>query len=250
MQTILNGLPGDWQAQIVAGISLEFGIIQISNVDGMEFNIGPGVKYLYAMFHIEDVWDHSGVKSPTIAMPMLINSYVDLTARPICAQVGKEQMCYACNIPVCFQASPEKVFEQQRKLMEEKLVYGELPLLQAVVVCVKRFPYDEVDVTRIPQPTILREGPGSFGLEITEFYLNPTLSHSLDLKLQRFLNIPNNLQFLYERVMRKIDLMEEQLIKAELRKIDSEHSNRSGLKIFIFILSKILRPEIYYNQGL
>jgi len=42
VQTILNGLPGDWQAQIVAGISLEFGIIQISNVDGMEFNIGPG----------------------------------------------------------------------------------------------------------------------------------------------------------------------------------------------------------------
>ena len=133
-------------------------------------------------------------------------------------------------ISVFFQASPEKVFEQQRKLMEEKLVYGELPLLQAVVVCVKRFPYDEVDVTRIPQPTILREGPGSFGLEITEFYLNPTLSHSLDLKLQRFLNIPNNLQFLYERVMRKIDLMEEQMIKAELRKIDSEHSSRSGLK--------------------
>jgi len=83
------------------------------------------VKYLYAMFHIEDVWDHSGVKNPTIAMPMLIDSYVDLTARPICAQ-----------------ASPEKVFEQQRKLMEEKLVYGELPLLQAVVVCVKRFPYE------------------------------------------------------------------------------------------------------------
>ena len=90
-------------------------------------------------------------------------------------------------------------------------------------------PYD--DVTRIPQPTILREGPGSFGLEITEFYLNPTLSHSLDLKLQRFLNIPNNLQFLYERVMRKIDLMEEQMIKAELRKIDSEHSSRLGLEI-------------------
>ena len=123
------------------------------------------------------------------------------------------------------------MFEQQRKLMEEKLVYGELPLLQAVVVCVKRFPYDEVDVTRIPQPTILREGPGSFGLEITEFYLNPTLSHSLDLKLQRFLNIPNNLQFLYERVMRKIDLMEEQMMKAELRKIDCEHSSRSGLEI-------------------
>ena len=138
------------------------------------------------------------------------------------------------------------MFEQQRKLMEEKLVYGELPLLQAVVVCVKRFPYDEVDVTRIPQPTILREGPGSFGLEITEFYLNPTLSHSLDLKLQRFLNIPNNLQFLYERVMRKIDLMEEQLIKAELRKIDSEHSNRSGLKILILILT----PEFFCHQRL
>ena len=55
MQTILNGLPGDWQAQIVAGINLEFGIIQTSNVDGMEFNMGPRVKYLYAMFHIESL---------------------------------------------------------------------------------------------------------------------------------------------------------------------------------------------------
>ena len=33
----------------------------------MEFNIGPGMKYLYAMFLIEDVWDHSGMTSPTIA---------------------------------------------------------------------------------------------------------------------------------------------------------------------------------------
>ena len=142
------------------------------------------------------------------------------------------------------QASPEKVFEQQRKLMEEKLVYGELPLLQAVVVCVKRFMYDEVDVTRIPQPTILREGPGSFGLEITEFYLNPTLGHCLDLKLQRFLNIPNNLQFLYERVMRKIDLMEEQEIKAELRKVDSQHSNRLDSTNKTFKDFKFLLPQM------
>ena len=133
--------------------------------------------------------------------------------------------------------------------MEEKLVYGELPLLQAVVVCVKRFPYDEVDVTRIPQPTILREGPGSFGLEITEFYLNPTLSHSLDLKLQRFLNIPNNLQFLYERVMRKIDLMEEPMIKAELRKIDSEHSSRSGLNKLQFWRQKSQRFPLRWTHG-
>ena len=128
--------------------------------------------------------------------------------------------------------------------MEEKLVYGELPLLQAVVVCVKRFLYDEVDVTRIPQPTILREGPGSFGLEITEFYLNPTLGHCLDLKLQRFLNIPNNLQFLYERVMRKIDLMEEQEIKAELRKVDSQHSNRLDSTNKIFKDFQFLLPQM------
>ena len=114
------------------------------------------------------------------------------------------------------------------------LVYGEeLPLLQAVVVCVRSFPYNEAHITRIPQPTILREKPGSFGIKIAEFYLNTTLRNSLDLKLQRFLNNPNNMQLLYERVMKKIDLMEEQLIKAELRKIDSEHSSRSGLKILI-----------------
>ena len=206
VQTILNGLPFEWQAQIVAGINLEFGIIQISNVDGMEFNIGPGVKFLYAMFHIEDVWDASGVKIPTIAMPMLINSCVDLTARPICSQ-----------------AEPERVFDLQRKLMEEKLAYGEIPLLQAVVVCVKKFAYDEVDVSRIAQPTVLREGPGSFGLDITEFYLNHAVGHRLDLKLQRYLNIPNNLQFLYERVMRKIDLRDDKMIKMDLRKIDSWH---------------------------
>ena len=110
VQTILNGLPGDWQAQIVAGISLEFGIIQISNVDGMEFNIGPGVKYLYAMFHIEDVWDHCGVKSPTIAMPMLIDSYVDLTARPICAQVRGYQTIRNLSLLWKLSGLPRKSF--------------------------------------------------------------------------------------------------------------------------------------------
>merc|ERR1719509_318724 len=129
--------------------------------------------------------------------------------------------------PICAEAEPDKVFEAQRKLMEEKLSYGEIPLLQAVIVCVKRFPYDEVNVTRLPQPTVLREGPGSFGLDITEFYLDPPLGHRLDRKLQRFLNIPNNLQFLYERVMRKIDMMEERAIKAELAKVDSARSGRS-----------------------
>jgi len=209
VQTILNGLPSDWQAEVVAGISPEFGIIQICHVDGLEFAIGPGVKFLYAMFHLDDVWDRSGVKDPTVAMAALVGSCVDLTARPICAE-----------------AEPDKVFEAQRKLMEEKLSYGEIPLLQAVIVCVKRFPYDEVNVTRLPQPTVLREGPGSFGLDITEFYLDPTLGHRLDRKLQRFLNIPNNLQFLYERVMRKIDMMEERAIKAELAKVDSARSGR------------------------
>ena len=196
---------------MVAGISPEFGIIQICHVDGLEFAIGPGVKFLYAMFHLEDVWDRSGVKDPTVAMAALVGSCVDLTARPICAE-----------------AEPDKVFEVQRKLMEEKLSYGEIPLLQAVIVCVKRFPYDEVNVTRLPQPTVLREGPGSFGLDITEFYLDPALGHRLDRKLQRFLNIPNNLQFLYERVMRKIDPMEERAIKAELGKVDSARAGRWG----------------------
>ena len=205
VQTILNGLPFEWQAEIVAGIDLEFGIIQISNVDGMEFNIGPGVKFLYAMFHIEDVWDSSGIKNPTVNMPMLMNNFVDLTARPICSE-----------------SSPDKVLELQRKLVEEKRAFGEIPLLQAVVVCVKKFPYDEVDVSRISQPTVLSVGPGSFGLDITEFYLNATVGHRLDLKLQRYLNIPNNLQFLYERVMKKIDLRDDKMMMDHLRKIDSD----------------------------
>ena len=66
------------------------------------------------MFHIEDVWDTSGVKDPTITMPMLINNFVDLTARPICVNF-----------------EPDKLLETQKDLIEEKSAYGEIPLLQA-----------------------------------------------------------------------------------------------------------------------
>ena len=121
VHAVLNGLPNDWMAEVVAVVSDEFGIIKISHQSRSE--IGPRVHMLYAMFHVEDVFDAHGVSvilSPNITMKNLLNYHVDLTA-----------------IPICTKSEPEKNLEMQRKLSDEHRDFSAIPLLQAIVVCVK-----------------------------------------------------------------------------------------------------------------
>ena len=77
----LNGIPNNWIAEVVAYVSSEFGTIKISHQSGS--NIGHRVDKLYAMFHIEDVFDAYGVpaiNSPNVKMDNLLRCQVDLTA--------------------------------------------------------------------------------------------------------------------------------------------------------------------------
>ena len=76
---VLNGLPEGWGAEVVASLDDQFGIIKISSVT-RDRELAPGVSFIYAMFHIEDVYDMAGVPAilnPNIAM----NCHVNLTAR-------------------------------------------------------------------------------------------------------------------------------------------------------------------------
>ena len=71
-----------------------------------------GVSFIYAMFHIEDVYDMAGVPAilnPNIAMNKLMNCHV--------------------NLSICKEMEPKNIFSVQRKLLQEDR--GAIPLLQA-----------------------------------------------------------------------------------------------------------------------
>jgi len=210
VHAVLNGLPDNWIAEVVAAVSEEFGIIKISH-QSREL-IGHGAFTLYAMFHIEDVFDAHGIpaiQSPNISMNTMLNCHVDLTARPI-----------------CIQSEPEKILKMQARLRDENRDYSAIPLLQAVVVCVKMLPASTINFTAIPKPTRLRDHPGSFGQKLTEFYLNASLGEKLNIKLQKFLAIPNKLNLPYERVMMKLGKNREKNILNEIEKVDVNKSSK------------------------
>ena len=97
----------------------DFGIIRISQ--GLDF--APGVYTMFALFHIEDVCDANGfpaIKSANVTMANMLDSFVDLTARSI-----------------SLESDPHKIFDLQRRLNEESVDSGSIPILQVVVVCVQ-----------------------------------------------------------------------------------------------------------------
>ena len=103
VHAVLNGLPKDWKAEVVASLDDQFGIIKISSSSfrGLTY----GVDMVYAMFHIEDVYDMDGVpavRNAKITMKNLINSPVNLTARSICKE-----------------SDPEGIFDVQKKLLRD-----------------------------------------------------------------------------------------------------------------------------------
>jgi len=242
VHAVLNGLPDKWMAEVVAAVSDEFGIIKISHQSGNQ--IGPRVHTLYAMFHVEDVFDAHGVPailSPNISMKNLLNCHVDLTARPICTK-----------------SEPEKILEMQYRLTEEHRDYSAIPLLQAIVVCVKMSTVSPINFTSIPKPTRLRDHPGSFGQKLTEFYLNASLGCKLDIKLKKFLAIPNKLNLPYERVMKKmsrVGRIDQKNILNEFNKINVNNSSKCLYGELPKVLPKLDKnimphslPKILTNQ--
>merc|ERR1719427_2473162 len=79
VHAVLNGLPGGWEAQVVAALSPEFGLIEVR----------AGEDRVQVVFHLEDVWDTAGqpaLLSPGLSMQALQGRPVDLTARSVCRE--------------------------------------------------------------------------------------------------------------------------------------------------------------------
>ena len=218
---MLNGLPEGWGAEVVASLDDQFGIIKISSV-ARDRDLAPGgvsaktrrdesgVSFIYAMFHIEDVYDMAGVPAilnPNIAMNKLMNCQVNLTARSICKE-----------------SEPKNIFSVQRKLLQEDR--GAIPLLQAIVVCLKVSSSASVNTTTIPKPSVIRDAPQSFGDLGCQHYLNPLLFARLDVKLKAFLSIPNKMELPYKSILKTVTYgkSQEKSMVQDLAQLDTNNS--------------------------
>ena len=126
---------------------------------------------MFVMFHIEDVYDADGqpaILSSSVSMNNIIDNYCDLTARPICQE-----------------SEPEHILDLQQKLSHDSAT-SQMPILQAVYVCLKTSPDAECNVSSVPKPTAFRNQPGNFSMGTTNFYLNPMLKLRLNIKLVKF----------------------------------------------------------------
>ena len=208
---VLNGLPDGWGAEIVASLDDQFGIIKISSLT-RDRELDPGVTFMYALFHIEDVYDMAGVPAflnPTISMGKLMNVHVNLTARSICKQ-----------------SDPKNIFSVQRKLLKEDR--GAVPLLQAVVVCLKVSSSASVNTSTIPKPSVISDSPQSFGDLGCQHYLNPLMFAKLDIKLKAFLNIPNKMDLPYKSILKSVTYgktQEKSMVK-DLSQLDTNNSSQ------------------------
>ena len=208
---MLNGLPSGWGAEIVASLDDQFGIIKISSVTRAQ-DLDPGVSFIYAMFHIEDVYDMAGVPAflnPNIAMSKLMNCQVNLTARSICKE-----------------SEPRNIFSVQRKLLKEDR--GAVPLLQAVVVCLKVSSSASVNTSTIPKPSVIRDSPQSFGELGCQHYINPLLFAKLDVKLKAFLSIPNKMELPYKSILKSVTYgkTQEKSMVQDHKQLDSINSSQ------------------------
>ena len=207
---MLNGLPDGWGAEIVASLDDQFGIIKISSTRDRE--LAPDVAIIYALFHIEDVYDMAGVPAllnPNIKMSKLIHCHVNLTARSICKE-----------------SEPKNIFSVQRRLLREDR--GAVPLLQAVVVCLKVSSSSSVNTSSIPKPSTIRDSPRSFGDLSSQHYLNPILFAKLDMKLKAFLNIPNKMELPYKSILKSVTYgkTQERSMVQDLKQLDTNNSSQ------------------------
>ena len=216
VHAVLNGLPQGWQAVVVAVVNREFGIIRISRTDEQplysEKGNGVTVRVLHVLFHIEDVYDVHGYRltSSNMSMDSLTDQFVDLTARTICKR-----------------NKPASIFEVQHNLSVENSTYVGIPLLQAIVVCVK-MNLSSPPVTRsVPKPTVLRRDPGSFDSGVSAFYIQYSLKVKLDIKVVQFLAIKNKPSLPYQKhIISNYSFRDEKEVVEGLKSIDCEGSQQ------------------------
>ena len=230
VHVVLNGLPKDWTAEIVAAVDEDFGIIKISSSQGL----ARGVNFIYSLFHIEDVYDFNGlpaIQNPNINMKNLMNCQVNLTARSICISA----------------LEPEKLIDVQRDLLDGGSENGAIPLLQAVVVCLKVSANSTTNTENIPKPTCIREKPNSFGNLGSLFYLNPLLFAKLDIKLKEFLAIRKKLNLPYDKIIKSVSIGKnhEKSMLETYKELDVNRSYK-----FIYGELPTNMPEVPNTKGL
>eukprot|EP00090_Calanus_glacialis_P023375 TRINITY_DN36059_c0_g1_i1.p1 TRINITY_DN36059_c0_g1~~TRINITY_DN36059_c0_g1_i1.p1 ORF type:complete len:2018 (-),score=588.94 TRINITY_DN36059_c0_g1_i1:318-5702(-) len=209
VHAVLNGLPEGWQAVVVAVVNREFGIIRVSTTDIQQ---GMAPTMLHVLFHIGDVYDVHGYKmtASNMSMESLTDQHVDLTARTICKR-----------------NKPAGIFDVHHKLALENATYVGIPLLQAIVVCVKMNPSSPPVTRSVPKPTVLRKEPGSFDSEVSAYYLQYGLKVKLDIKVVQFIAIKNKPSLPYEKHMvSNYSFRDEKEVLEGLKSIDSEASQQ------------------------
>ena len=208
VHTVLNGLPDNWQAKVVAKFGQEFGMIRVSHMLGKPLSPDPvtPITAIMVMFHIEDVYGEQEV-----SMDLLQDRHVNLSARSICKR-----------------NKPSGVFEVLRQIIKTNPVYGDIPVLQAVTVSVKQSSTTPAPSHTLPRPTVLRSGPGAFGAENkSAYFMQHGLRVILDIKHVRFLAIKNKPVRPYkDHIESAFDFKQEKACVEELRALDCQVSRR------------------------
>ena len=226
VQTILNGLPPGWQAEVVAKVTEELGVIRLYQAEGRD--LAPRVKALLALFHLEDVYDEAGlpaILSPNLTIANMQGRSVQVTARSLCSASDLEGL-------LDLYRNSEGV---------------DLMLLQAVVVCVKTGPTERLCYKTFPRPTVLAQTPACIGGGPAAYFLSPTLQFKLDSKVRLYMTKlagPGLAHFC--KIVKHIDNEEEALEKLDVIREQMETDDMNNTKRFT--IGKFPQDSLPLNQ--
>merc|ERR1712080_803499 len=101
--------------------------------------------------------------------------------------------------------------------------HSRIPLLQAIMVCMKETPGQTIEKINIPKPTYFSENPGTFNpvKQGTPYYFNFSLRSKLDSKLEMFLQITSKLELPYDKFIKPTVKAQKNLSEDEKGKNDS-----------------------------
>jgi len=231
---ILNLLPEDWSATVCKIVDADYGIIKITHRkdEDMSGAAGLNVRRMFAIFHVEDVYNISGdpFRSPGFSpLGDLLNYPVDLTARSIVDEVSG---------PGVLNTIAKQI------ILPAQFAHVACPVLQAVSVFMKPQQNLEVNTGSAPVPTFLRKCPESFHKvsskhPSTAFYLNIVLQMKLDVKALNFFStvtanklqneINNGLAMAFFNKTKKnitVDKQDQMKLLKEMSILDPNHKER------------------------
>ena len=214
VQALLNSLPTGWDTEVIAQLSEELGVIRLYQAEDRD--LAPGVKALYVLFHLEVVYDETGlpaILSPSLTIAAMQGRSVQVTARSLCLATDLEGL-----------------LDLQRK---SKAV--DLMLLQAVVVCVKTRPTRPLDFKTFPRPTVLAQTPACIGGGPAAYFLSPTLQFELDSQVRLYMSkLAGQGLAQFRKIVKPIDDEDEALNNLDVVKEQLETLDVNNTKQFTY----------------